>query len=256
MQPQRATQRVTWSPWKADGVSGRRGLLPRCRFLAPAVAQRHGVAARTHAVTRIVLIPSAVPGCATAPEHVAGSNGGGVRQRRPSALRARITLQVHGDMTDKNSKRSFMDKVVDMLSSANPAIVAWDEPGTMFFVYDVTRYVGWALSGRAPGRGACGGAMLTPRCGVRHLRSRRAVGGGALPLAPAATTSLHDSFCVAPGRGTGGVATHNMCRYPHAACPGACRFSTEVLGNYLRTSNFSSFVRQLNYYGTRPQWLR
>jgi hypothetical protein len=34
-----------------------------------------------------------------------------------------------------------------------------------------------------------------------------------------------------------------------SGAPRLCRFTSEVLGNYLRTSNFSSFVRQLNYYG-------
>ncbi len=48
-------------------------------------------------------------------------------------------VPVPGVMADK--KKTFMDKVIDMLQSADSSIVSWDDPGTMFFVYDVNRYV-------------------------------------------------------------------------------------------------------------------
>lgn len=38
--------------------------------------------------------------------------------------------------------------------------------------------------------------------------------------------------------------------HPVVPPPVARRFTGEVLKNYLRTTNFASFVRQLNYYGT------
>lgn len=60
-----------------------------------------------------------------------------------------------------------------------------------------------------------------------------------LPLSPPAFV------CV---RG-GALRCACACADPFRVIPPA-RFTSEVLRNYLRTTNFASFVRQLNYYGT------